>query len=540
MMHSHKAGKIIGIALIAFVLAVLPVVSYAQYPGLDAPGTHVSGGSAAGLAPVELQVDGGEIPVGSSAQVVIRFRNDGGQPVETGKINLYPSSNVTAEVSLNQCIGAALPSAAECAVAVSVKGLQAGAWRIELLMLHSGRSRLATATISGTVAASGNSTDKLSSDLEMIPDELDFGSLDVSQTMVQSVIVRNITSSPIDVKNVAITSSSQSGFTVDSDCESLVAGQACIATVTWAPKQKGPSTGVLVVRHTGSTALSSVNLLGEYTPDTVEQADVFPEAVPGRGLLVSSQTEVDFGDSVETASTITVSLVNTGDSPLAIKGIKLSGSDNGLSISSSGCSEGLSLDPIEACPLTISWSPTRIGSLIDDVQILHDGARGVLVLPIRGESTGVVSQDQKAIVLSSTYNDEIESEPQEEAPTKVIGADGVPGESKTQPKSASVPSAPTINASSALDGFKITSFARDRAIVNGPGGSRLIYNREKIVLGGVEWEVEIQTNGIQFIHGKDRILLLFDRSLSSVNRVSGQSGSSSSSSSSSVTTASSQ
>lgn len=215
------------------------IPAHAQYPGLDAPGTQISGGAAVGLAAVEAQVDGGAIPVGASAQVVVRFRNDGGQPVQTGQINLYPSSNVSAEVSLNQCAGAEpLPAGAECAVAISIKGLQAGSWRTEMLMLHSGRSRLVSATLSGTVDATGDSADKLTSDIEAIPDELDFGGLSSSQTMVESVILRNITSVPVDINDVSINASESAGYTVASDCKTLAAGQACMATITWAPQQK--------------------------------------------------------------------------------------------------------------------------------------------------------------------------------------------------------------------------------------------------------------------------------------------------------------
>ena len=108
---------------------------------LDVPGTRTSGNAAAGLVAVQPNVDGGSIPVGATAQVVVLFRNEGTQPVETGKINLYPSSNVSAYVSLNQCATEALPAGAECAIALSVKGLQAGPWRLEMLMLHSGRTR---------------------------------------------------------------------------------------------------------------------------------------------------------------------------------------------------------------------------------------------------------------------------------------------------------------------------------------------------------------------------------------------------------------
>ncbi len=181
-MRFHGIYRYLFTLFITTVICIGGNTSYAQYPGFDAPGAR--GGSGVGLVAVESNVDGGAIPIGSAAQVVVLFRNEGGQPVQTGKINLYPSSNVSGDVTLNQCGGDVLPSGAECAVAITVKGLQAGAWRLEMLMLHSGRSRLVTSTISGTIEASGDSSDHLSSDVETIPNELDFGSLSAGKVMV--------------------------------------------------------------------------------------------------------------------------------------------------------------------------------------------------------------------------------------------------------------------------------------------------------------------------------------------------------------------
>lgn len=492
--------------------------AYAQYPGFDAPSNSVSGRGVAGLVPVEAQVDGGTVPMGATAQVVVLFRNEGAQPVETGQINLYPSSTVSANVSLNQCSKEPLPAGAECAVAIAVKGLQAGSWRLEMLMLHSGRSRLVTATLSGSVEASADSSDKLSSDIEMIPDELDFGSLTSGQALVEPVILRNITSQKIMISEIVVQANPNSGFKLDEECLELEAGEACVATVTWAPRNKGPASGVLVVRHSGPTSVASVTLSGEYEPETVETALLFPEAVPGKGLLVSSQDEFDFGDAVSAASTMTVSLVNTGDSALTLNDIKVSGTNSGLNLSTSGCAAGLTLEPIEACPLTVTWSPTRVGKLLDDVQVIHDGARGVLVLPMRGTAEGTVSQDSKTIVLSG-----------QEEPTRIIQGNDVTEEITNTPKvhekSKSNAAQNVANASSTLDGLRITSFSAKRAIVSGPGGSRLLFDDEQVMLGGVVWDVHIQKNGIEFSNGVDRVLLLFDRSLSSINLNSAKSAS---------------
>ncbi|MGQ0526544.1 MAG: choice-of-anchor D domain-containing protein [Alphaproteobacteria bacterium] len=491
----------------------------AQYPGFGDPGSAGAGGTpGGGLTPAVPVVDGGTIPVGATAQVVVRFRNDGSQPVQTGLIRLYPSSNVTSAVALNQCEEEPLAAGAECAIAISVKGLQSGSWRVEMLMSHDGRSRLVTATMSGQVEASGDGADKLTSDIEAIPNEVDFETLSDSQTLVQSVILRNITSIPVDITDIFIDSSEQAGYALKTECEKLEAGQACIATVSWSPQQKGRSSGVLVVRHTGPTALSSVPLKGEYNPAVVLKADVFPQAVPGRGLLVSSQVEIDFGADIQTASTITVSLVNAGDAPLTLNDVQISGSDNGLDYKQEGCMAGTLLQPIEACPLTITWSPTRIGTLYDDVQISHDGARGMLILPIRGVSSTTVSQDQKAIVLADNGDDAMSSG----GPSSLLSPDMPPKPGDLMP---SMLTSSVVNPASVLDGYKITSFSPSRAIINGPGGSRIVFNNEEIVLGGIAWYVTIQKNGIEFLHKGQRILLLFDRSLSSINRIPASSGS---------------
>ncbi len=524
--------KYYGVALAA-LLCIWAFTGYAiaQYPGFSDPGSSVAGATG-GLVPVSATIDGGQVPTGSTAQVVVRFRNDGGQPVQTGLIRLYPSSTVSATVSLNQCEEEPLAPGAECAVALSVKGLQAGSWRVEMLMAHSGRTRLVTSTISGAVQTVGDGTDKLSSDVEATPEEIEFGSLNSSQTLVEPITLRNITSNKIDIEEIYIDTSEQAGYSMVTECETLQPGQACMVVITWSPKLKGRSSGVVIVNHNGPAGVTSIPLSGEYQPETVSAVEVFPQAVPGKGLMTASQTEVNFGDTVATASTMTVSLVNTGDADLTIEGISFSGSDNGLSFKSEGCKEGTVLEPIQACPLTVAWSPTRIGSLFDDIQIKHTGARGVLVLPVRGASTVAVSQDQKAIVLSKPQTVVLDGNINENDLAEIIDGDGA-----KKPKVAPTPNPPTptqavsysqevANPASVLDGYKITSFSPTRAIVNGPGGSRLIFDQEEVVLGGVPWFVVIQKNGIEFLHEGQRVLLLFDRSLSSINRIGASSGNS--------------
>jgi hypothetical protein len=500
ILTKNSALKSAGCLLLSSALIFTSSPSFATNALGDPASRAVSkSGNATGLTPVEAETKAGDITVGSTTQVVVKFRNDSSQEVRVGNINLYPSSTVGAEVALNECMTAkdAIPVGAECAVVVSVKGLKIGNWRVEMLVRHDGKSKIVTAALLGTVTAGDDKTDTLSSDVEMIPDEIDFGSLTSSRPLVKSVILRNVTSQPITVGPVSIDAAPQSGYTLSADCDKLAAGQACMATVTWSPVTAGKSDGVLVVEHDGPTRVSSVNLKGDYQPKSVVKATMFPEAVPGEGLLVSSQEKIDF-ETITSEASITVSLVNVGDQEMQIKDISLGSSDKGLTIAETGCGQKTVLQPIEACPLTINWSPVRTGEIVEDVRIAHDGARGVLVIPIRGTSNVAVNKDSKAVVVSS-----------KDAPQEVIK---------------------TVDKRQALEGFVISSHSKGKAILNGPGGSRVVSQDKDVVLGGIEWKINIVENGVEFLNGNDRVMLLFDRSLSAASRTTSSTGSSGTSS----------
>lgn len=514
---------VLTLGLIAVNAAAFTLPAAAQSAFGDPPSRGGTGTTSGGdLVPVQAVIDGGTISVGATSQVVVLFRNDSGRPLQTGAIQLYPSSTVSANAALNSCNQEELAAGAVCAVSVSVKGLQAGSWRVEMLMRHSGRARLVTTTLSGTVTAADTAEKEFISDIEAIPNELDFGDLQSAQSVVRGVVLRNITSEAIDINAIYIEAAAQSGYSLRTDCSRLNPGQACIVTVTWSPVLEGQASGVLLVEHNGPTSVASVKLEGEFKPTETQQAKAFPRAVPGKGLLVASQEKVDFGTGVATTSAITVSLVNIGDAPLSISDVSLANGDNGISISKKGCGAKTVLEPVEACPLTLTWSPVREGAVLDDVQVTHNGTRGVLVLPVRGASSAIISQDNKAVRISGMTE------------SASLGGDNLGGEPERMIARDS-----SIDPASVFDGFVVTSHSGKRSIISGPGGSRIVFDGEEVVIGGFLWNVNIRGSGVEFRNGDDKVLLLFDRSLSSVNRVTGQSGSSggtlpSSSSSSSI------
>ncbi len=469
----------------------------------DDPGARAVGSTTTtsnGLEPTKPEVDGGEIAVGGNAQVVVLFRNTTAQPIQVGAVNLYPSSTVTASVAMNDCSKEPLSPGAECPIALTVSAFQTGPWRIEMLVRHSGRSKVVTATIRGTVAAGKDGEETAKSDIQPIPDKVDFGTLSMGKPLVRSIMLRNITSTSITVKDVALQSSSNAEYSLNTNCDKLGTGQSCLVALTWSPQQKGPSEGFVVVQHDGPTGVTSIPVTAKFEPEAGEKANIFPDTIPGRGLLVATDEKIEFGDEVESEAAYTISLVNVGDADLELKNLSLSGADTGVSLLKKGCMKGVILAPVEACPLTVVWSPVRTGDMRDDIQISHDGARNVLIIPVTGVAKKVFSPDSKALVSrNGTYSRQID---------------------RTQ----------------ILQGYIISSFSPTNAIINGPSGSRAVTQGQTITLGGVQWTVNIVETGVEMIDAEDedvRILLLFDRSLSTNNRTSNSQSSDDSASASS-------
>ncbi|MFA5593489.1 MAG: choice-of-anchor D domain-containing protein [Micavibrio sp.] len=505
--------------------AVFQAASALAQSAFDDPGSRTAASGVSGdIRPVADKVEAGEIQMGSTSQVVVLFRNDDNKPLKTNSINLYPSSNIAANVGENQCLADAIQPGEVCAVSLEVKGLQRGAFRIEMLMRHEGRTRLLTTTVNGTVASTTDSASDLNSEIETIPPDVDFGTLDASGSQTKAIILRNKTSQPIDIESIDVETGSQSGFSVNSNCTSINTGAACVVAVKWEPQQKGATSGSIIVRHSGATELTTVNLSGTYNPTRTTAAELFPEAVPGKGLLITSRENIDFGTGVAQSSSITSSLVNVGDVPLTLTDIRMANAENGVQVERNGCSKGMVLAPLDACPLTLTWEPVREGGIVDDVQVMHTGTRGVLVMPIRGSAARAINKDAKTIMLSGTPGaDAILSHIQPLSIEDMGGEDSDDAPASVVRKARGAPAA--MNVRGVLDGYVITSYSARRAIISGPGGSRVVFDGERSVIGGVLWEISIRPSAIEFQHGEQKVLLLFDKSLSSFNVLDAQSSS---------------
>lgn len=529
--RSLSGSCIIGVMVMVFGLCIaLSSPTMAQYNAFDDPPARGSTTSGSGLEAVTQQVEGGNVDVGSTTQIVTLYRNNGGQPITVSDVNLYPSSNITAEVNTNQCLDVALPPGAECAITVGVKPSSPGTWRIEMLVNHDGQSRLATATISGQAASSVNAASgnqQADNEVQIIPPEIDFGESSGRSPKVRSITLRNASSNPIIVNEIDFQAPSAAGYDLQISCDELSPGQSCVGTLSWSPRMPGPSEGVLLVDHSGPSGTAKIDVIGNYDPSETDEAKAFPEPVPGAGLLIADRKEISFGTDVDGAASITVSVVNVGDEPVELGKIRLAGSDNGLSLARDGCDDGTKLSPSQACPLTVNWLPRREGPVIDDVQIRHDGARGVMVLPVRGEAVAAVSNDNLPVLSMR----EVEQTTRQAAdgPPRLPGVEngdnaGSDGGNAGNARSSNARNrddgrARSTGVTPTLDGYRVSSLAWDRAVIAGPTGRRVVHDGERQIIAGAEWVPEITPSGVRLIGNRDEVLLLFDNSFRSGGQI---------------------
>lgn len=199
-------------------------------------------------------------------------------------------------------------------------------------------------------------------------------------------------------------------------------------------------------------------------------------AVPSdKGLLVSDREKIDFGNSVKVKSAITATLVNIGGAPLTIKGIRLTGVNNGFSVSGEGCAEGLTLAQGDACPLTVSWTPGQEGLLLDAVQIAHDGARGVLVVPV--SATGGKATCGSSTSSSAAAAPAPQPQQQAAAPRKPLGK------------------------------YTVVSRSGKSGVITGPAGRFDVRDGEALDIAGVKYTAKFMESGIVLEGGGEAALL---------------------------------
>lgn len=173
------------------------------------------------------------------------------------------------------------------------------------------------------------------------PHKVDFGILPSGENGMQTIKISNRGSKDLVINDIGVTGQDADAFGQRNDCSIVKKGEDCTITVFfWPSNQAGKQTGLLeIVSNDPKRPKSQVRLIGKISPPR---------------LSLSSKS-LNFGrvNGVEVKKSITIS--NSGESPLTLDSVSLAGDSSfslintcGIIAKGASCSVTLSFKPISA------------------------------------------------------------------------------------------------------------------------------------------------------------------------------------------------
>ena len=212
------------------------------------------------------------------------------------------------------------------------------------------------------------------------PTSLSFGNHQVNtSSSALTVTLTNSGDASLTIHSIGLSGPNSGDFHQQHTCPSgsstLAAGASCFINVTFTPKAEGNRSASLAVADNASGSPQSVALGGSGT-----------NASPP--VVSLSPTSLSFGNHQvnTTSSAHTVTLKNSGNSSLTIKGIGLSGPNSGDFHQQHTCSS--TLEAGASCTISVTFTPTAEGNRSASLSIADNASGSPQSVALSG--TGVV------------------------------------------------------------------------------------------------------------------------------------------------------
>jgi Beta-propeller repeat/Abnormal spindle-like microcephaly-assoc'd, ASPM-SPD-2-Hydin len=186
----------------------------------------------------------------------------------------------------------------------------------------------------------------------------------------QKVTVTNQGAGTLTINQIYIGGQDPNDFAETNDCGgSLAAGAKCTISVTFTPTAKNPRKAALGISDSDAASPQAIGLSGQ-------------------GTVVSlSPNQLIFGNQPvgTTSAPQNVTLTNTGSTQLNFTGIAINGTNQADYSQTNTC--GTSIAAKASCTITVTFTPTAIGTRIAKVSISDDGGGSPQTVSLKGTGT---------------------------------------------------------------------------------------------------------------------------------------------------------
>jgi sugar lactone lactonase YvrE len=350
-----------------FVLADNSLNNPASAQTISLTGTGI--GQAAGPQPVltPAAMDFGSLTVGTtSATQTAKLSNTGGVPQSISSFGFF-GANTSAFSETNNC-GPSLAAGASCAITVSCTPTAAGALSANLgVNFPSPEPQLAIAlTCTGTATTTPQAT--------LTPSTLSFTTVAGSTPAPQMATLTNGGTASLVISSVTIGGATGGAFSETNTCgTALAAGASCSITVSFSGTGVGSYVASLQVADNAPSTPQSIALSGTVTAAAAPAATLTPAA-----LSYSATTGA-------TSAAQNATLTNTGNAPLTITGISLTGTNSAVFASTNIC--GASLATGASCNIAVTFAPTATGTETATLTVNDNAAGSPQTISLTGTAT---------------------------------------------------------------------------------------------------------------------------------------------------------
>jgi trimeric autotransporter adhesin len=317
---------------------------------------------------------------GTSASQNISVSNSGNAGLVISSLS---ASAEFAVVGGTCAAGGTVAAGSSCVVSVAmVPTGAAGARNGTLTVAHNAAGSPGSAGLSGTASPAAAPVASISA-------ALGFGSLNVGSTSTAQTVTLNNTGNA--ALSLGTLSTASADFTVNGGTcvagGSVAAGGNCTVNVSFTPSAVGSRSANLTITHNAAGLSSSAGLSGT--------------GVALMPVIALSPTALSFSQTLNVASSAqTVTVSNTGNAPLSISALNLSGAQAAEFQMASGttCVAGGSVAANTSCVLKVVFTPTAVGLRTASLALTHNASGSPSNIALNGMGTAT---PQPAISLNA-------------------------------------------------------------------------------------------------------------------------------------------
>ncbi len=207
-------------------------------------------------------------------------------------------------------------------------------------------------------------------DINVSPEELDFGTVQSGLSATESVTVSNVGGAPLGINSVTL--DGDAAFAQTNDCATVDAGDSCTVDITYNASGDASHATTVIINSTDEDE-AEVTVAVSGASETQANPDIAVEPA-----------ELNFGRvNPGMPSTDTVTVSNSGSAPLTISGINVTGDNADEFMQSNDCTTVAEGD---SCAVDITFTPSTTGERGATLTIDSDDPdTGSLSVPLSGE-----------------------------------------------------------------------------------------------------------------------------------------------------------